>query len=640
MIIGLFQLSFKRIGVGVLLAAFSGYLCFFIYDSSKACSLFICAFILASFFRIRIKETNSVLFALGLISLTAGCTLVISQLIQDEGTFTFPLRIIILGLIVCAIPILLLFALTLRLKLSCILSSFALLLFSTVNAYIYQFKGNELCLADFYAIGTALSVVKGYSLFPKKLIAFCWLFYFLIIFIVTGLPTWKPQRQGRLCSLLFLVVLIVGFWLNGKEVSIVHFGKGSSINGFLLNFALQTKEFNVKKPDGYSRNGVEEIAQLYDNIDNKESTREPDIIVIMDESFAKLDVLGKEIETSIEVTPFIDSLNSNITKGYCLTSIYGGWTPNSEYEFLTGNSLLFVDGIVYQQYLHQPCYSMVSDLKRRGYTCIAMHPYYENGWKRDRVWKNLLFDECMFLDAFPQQDLIRGLVSDQEMFDSLIKKYEELKGTSERKLFFFGVTMQNHGGYTYEDYVSSVRVLGLNQEYPDVEQYLSLVNETDSAVESLIEYFENQENEVVIVFYGDHQPAVDNRFLEEIHGGQFETIEENELKYIVPFFIWTNYESGYEYVDLTSLNFLSTYVYNKAGLKLPGYNCFLSKLEETIPAMNSQGYYSDNNKTFRAIQEAETEEKECLDDYWMVEYNSLFDYENRSQILFPLEGVD
>ena len=256
------------------------------------------------------------------------------------------------------------------------------------------------------------------------------------------------------------------------------------------------------------------------------------------------------------------------------------------------------------------------------------------------IWKNLLFDECMFLDALPQQDLIRGLVSDQEMFDSLIKKYEELKGTSERKLFFFGVTMQNHGGYTYEDYVSSVRVLGLNQEYPDVEQYLSLVNETDSAVESLIEYFENQENEVVIVFYGDHQPAVDNRFLEEIHGGQFETIEENELKYIVPFFIWTNYESGYEYVDLTSLNFLSTYVYNKAGLKLPGYNCFLSKLEETIPAMNSQGYYSDNNKTFRAIQEAETEEKECLDDYWMVEYNSLFDYENRSQILFPLEGVD
>jgi phosphoglycerol transferase MdoB-like AlkP superfamily enzyme len=67
---------------------------------------------------------------------------------------------------------------------------------------------------------------------------------------------------------------------------------------------------------------------------------------------------------------------------------------------------------------------MASVLKDRGYSCIAMHPYLANGWKRNSVWPNLCFDRCMFMDDFPQKNLIRGLVSDREMFEVLLDTYK------------------------------------------------------------------------------------------------------------------------------------------------------------------------------------------------------------------------
>ena len=47
-------------------------------------------------------------------------------------------------------------------------------------------------------------------------------------------------------------------------------------------------------------------------------------------------------------------------------------------------------------------------------------------------------------------------------------------------------------------------MLGIN--YPDVNQYLSLIHESDSALEYLISYFEKVDDPVEIVFFGDHQP--------------------------------------------------------------------------------------------------------------------------------------
>ena len=162
------------------------------------------------------------------------------------------------------------------------------------------------------------------------------------------------------------------------------------------------------------------------------------------------------------------------------------------------------NSIAYQQYMHEGQYGM----KRM----IAAHPYHGNGWLRDSVWPGVGFDECCFLEEFQQEDTVRGLVSDQEMVDFIISSYERCTAAS--PLFFYAVTMQTHSGYDWagEDCETTVQLKGDAQEYSDAEQYLTLMQMTDAAVEKLADYFSQEDESVVLLFCGDHLPVLSQDF--------------------------------------------------------------------------------------------------------------------------------
>ena len=67
-----------------------------------------------------------------------------------------------------------------------------------------------------------------------------------------------------------------------------------------------------------------------------------------------LSVLG-DYETDTEVMPFINSLTKNTQKGWMYSSVKGGNTANTEFEFLTDLSMYFLPtgSIAYQQYINQ-----------------------------------------------------------------------------------------------------------------------------------------------------------------------------------------------------------------------------------------------------------------------------------------------
>ena len=153
---------------------------------------------------------------------------------------------------------------------------------------------------------------------------------------------------------------------------------------------------------------------------------------------------------------------------------------------MTGNSMAFLPSgsVVYQQYISKTPTSIVSNLKNDGYTCVAMHPYYETGWSRNAVYPDLGFDETHFIDDFDQTKILREYITDRELYAKILDRYESRAANED--LFIMSISMQNHGGYTekYDNFDEKVRLLGLN--YPDVNQYLSLVHESDSALEYLI----------------------------------------------------------------------------------------------------------------------------------------------------------
>ena len=84
----------------------------------------------------------------------------------------------------------------------------------------------------------------------------------------------------------------------------------------------------------------------------------------------------------------------------------------------------------------------------------------------------------------------------------MIQLYEN-KVPGER-LFLYNVTMQNHAGYDYKDYDSTIFLADYPGEFPETEQYLSLMHESDQALQELIEYFSQVKEKTVILLFGDH----------------------------------------------------------------------------------------------------------------------------------------
>ena len=532
-----------------------------------------------------------------------------------------------IGIGLCVILVFLI--LTGRVVLSCALGMGSMMMLATADWYVYSFRGTEILPSDLMSIGTAMNVAGGYDYTPGVSLVRAWslLILFLMLISVIRYEPFKLRRRLLvLLPALAVSALAVSFGMRG-HVSQQWQLHGVNKNGFMLNFAIELRDSVIRKPENYDVEALETFAADFPEDDNKPG---PTVIVIMDESFADFRVMGENFQTNEPVMPFLDTLQENTIRGYALSSVYGGGTANSEYEFLTGNSLAFLPQgcICYQQYVRGPACSFVSDMRDRGYESLAMHPYYESGWMRNSVWPTLGFDECMFLGDFPRENMVRSFVSDQEMFEMIAKRYEERD--PEKPLFIWGVTMQNHGGYTYggSDFVAGITLEGLEGTYPTAEQYLSVIHETDNALEYLISYFSQVEDDVVIAFYGDHLPKLPDEFYEEIHGGPFETLAEQQKRYVIPFFVWANFDIPEQQVELTSINYLSNYVYQAAGMQLPAYNQILASYQEQIPAINSQGFFSVAKGDFIKFDEAEGEDQALLNQYWQLQYNNMFDREH------------
>lgn len=531
---------------------------------------------------------------------------------------------------------------TAKVNLSIIISHSFFMVLGFVNYFVYLFRDNEFTFADLRSIGTGLSVASNYELVLHDrgwhVILLSAFFFVMVKFIPIQ---FKKASYVRLLSGQCAILACILVALNCHKMTTETWEqKGTYLNGYVLNFVLSARDSFVSPPEGYDIEVIQQLEESYN--ENKETSLEieleekPTIIVIMNESFADLSVIG-EMETNAQLTPFMDSLWENTTKGYALSSVFGAKTPNSEWEFMTGGSMAFLPSgsVVYQQYMNDEPSSIVSTLKNEGYTCVAMHPYYETGWSRNLIYPKLGFDESYFLDDFPQEDIIRKYVSDRELYQKIIERYES-SGRNE-ELFIMSITMQNHGGYTttYENFEENYYKTG--RSYTDANQYFSLIRESDAALEKLVTYFSQVEEPVEIVFFGDHQPSLNKKFYKLLNGKGLSglTLEELENLYTVPFFIWTNYDTPEETVEITSLNYLSTMMLERSGMKLPPYYQFMQDLREVVPAINARGYYSLEKNRYLHVEDALGEELAWISKYQSLQYNRMFDKRNISELFFP-----
>lgn len=517
-----------------------------------------------------------------------------------------------------------------------------LALLATLSGFVYQFRGNLLKPLDLLFAETAMNVVGQYVFQVRPGMARALVLWIWMLFALGCLPDAKPflpKKWLRIAAALLTAACTAVFLYGSRNITMNTWSnEGATRNGFFLNFAVGIRDCFVAPPEHYAPEAVAELETIYSGT-QKEGKR-PNILVIMNESYADFEVLGNSLKTNIPVTPFLDSLEENTIRGYALTSIFGGTTANAEFEFLTGFSMANVPegSCPYQQYINTPTHSLVQVMNSLGYRTLATHPYLASGWNRTAAYPRLGFPEMTFLEDYPGEELVREFVSDREIYRYVLDRLEE---TKDAPLFLFGITMQNHGDYIYtgDHYEQTVFLEDYAMAHPMAEQYLTLLHESDRAVEELLTALEDYPEDTLVLFFGDHFPQVEGDFFLEVHGGPFEDLSAQMLQYTIPFFIWANYDIPEQTVECTSLSYLGRYLMDAAAVELPPFYRFLKDMEQVIPAMNADGYYSLSQQTYLPYEDAAGEEALWLSRYRILQYNGLFDSKNRSRLFWNLPNT-
>ena len=490
-----------------------------------------------------------------------------------------------------------------------------------VQYFVVLYKASPILPSDIYALGTAAAVSSGYDLVFTKdvlwLLVACAVILFLLQFMVPAVSCRRakvaPVVAVNMACALEVGGATLGF-LNTVDLAETY-GTDKAVwqplvsyktQSFMPSFLTLVQQMRLTAPDGYTQDAAEQLeddyAAAYDSAQGDAAVMaaaqfeevRPTVIAIMNESFSDLstmDGLGVGYRGPI----YLNSLGDAALTGNLAVSVHAGGTANSEFEFLTGNSMSHLGLTIYPYSTFN--LSRVQSLPRQfaelGYKTTAIHPNLASNWSRDKAYAELGFDEFLDIDDFDGAEWFHSGVSDAATYDKVL----ELLREDDTPQFIFDLTMQNHGGYTVGDISPNLPLY----DFPAVDasldvqmnEYLTCVERSDQALAAFIEELRTLDRPVVVLFFGDHQPGISSAFNDAMYPGEDELTHAERI-YTTTYAIWANYDiAGNDQVSLRddlSTNALGAKLIEIIGAPLTDYQKATLAVRSEVPAINSVGY--------------------------------------------------
>lgn len=233
-----------------------------------------------------------------------------------------------------------------------------------------------------------------------------------------------------------------------------------------------------------------------------------DLIVVQSESFFDVRRLYPHIATDILQNYDKAKLESE-QFGNLNVSAWGANTMRTEFSFLSGltNSQLGLFRYYPYHYIKTEVFSIAHYLNKQGYHTVCIHPYHADFFERKRVFSLFGFDEFIDINNFANTETFGAYISDKAVTEKII----ELQKNTDKPLFIFAITMENHGPLHLEA-VSN----GDDKFYQtkpdfdcrDLTVYLRHLQNADQMIADLINHFKQQQKPSCFCFYGDHVPSI------------------------------------------------------------------------------------------------------------------------------------
>ncbi|GAB3509049.1 LTA synthase family protein [Pseudoxanthomonas daejeonensis] len=236
----------------------------------------------------------------------------------------------------------------------------------------------------------------------------------------------------------------------------------------------------------------------------------PDIIVIQSEAYfdpSRLNGIGPDAGGAHYRELSALGLHGNMT-----APTFGGLTTRTEFEFLTGIPLLAAYSNVqhpYAAFRDRPVQSLASALKAHGYATRAVHPNDPAFYSRADYFRKLGFDSFHGINEFSPEERDGLYIGDAALVNRITEILSETEPT-----FVMAITMENHSpwderrGEQVEASVPDLPSRLGSDEATELQRYLHHHRNADASLLKLWEALKKRDRPAVLVFYGDHLPAL------------------------------------------------------------------------------------------------------------------------------------
>lgn len=554
--------------------------------------------------------------------------------------FKQPMLVLLNGIPILML-LLILYFLTSRLWVSFGIVNFVVLIMGFINRTKLVYRDDPFMMSDLTLFSESLEMAKrcdlNINLFIILLIL-CSLFMIFLLFLFRDKKkiSWKKR-------IIFGIILIGASWIGFKPIyqntSLYNrVGDKAGINiwsntqqfqirGFVYPFLYSSNVSKLKKPESYDESKVKELLSKYqvEKIPTYEDGKQIHVISIMLEAYQDFSKF-ETVSLNKDIYKNFHDIEAKSYSGKIMSNVFAGGTINTERAYLTG-------------YYNMPNFraktnSFVQYMRNSGYYTEAMHPIY--GWFYNRRNVNELLGFHHF-DYYENKysKIQSSFLKDVDFFDYIIEGYENSK-KEHQSYFHFTVTYQNHLPYSTEklydeEYLTRTSAMD-DATYNMINNYLHGIESTNEALKKIVDYFEQENEPVVLLVFADHNPYLGESNIGYKQMGinlQLDTVEGIVNYAGVPYFIWANQDAkkltGNKFLGeapLISPMFLMSELFENLGWKGNEYLQYLTDLKKHISVIHKPWYQEET-----LVKELSEEGEKLLEEFYNVEYYWLKHYQ-------------
>ncbi|WP_167958754.1 sulfatase-like hydrolase/transferase [Anaerosporobacter faecicola] len=422
--------------------------------------------------------------------------------------------------------------------------------FGITNAVLLSFRVTPFTAVDLSLMDEAIPMIDIYL--TKFQITLLIVAAVVVIIAVILLFIFAPKFKKRIArirnaiclALLFGSILLMtnlGIQTHALAKNFGNLADAFKDYGFVYCFTNSLVNTGIDKPKDYSEEKMEELATdtltTQPEVEQAEK-KTPNIIMIQLESLYDV-TLMKNYTYSEDPLPNYHALQQEFSHGFVNVPSVGAGTANTEFEMITGMDLDFFGPgeYPYKTILKEKtCESIAYDLKELAYSTHAIHNNDGTFYGRNQVFKNLGFDTFTSIEYMHNVELNpMGWAKDNVLIDEIMNTLNSTQGQD----FIYTISVQGHGKYPgseddfnvqdsamlsgsstaqppqytlkegYTPGIGAITVNGISEDDRcPFEYYVNQIHEMDAMIGKLITELEKIDEDVVLVFYGDHLPTL------------------------------------------------------------------------------------------------------------------------------------